>query len=419
MIKTDFIRHLILILFLMMVISSCDQNVKEDQDLVENLMKSKAEKFKYVLESNKHEVQIIYTQINRDSLNNPSFKQYQYRTDQDHYFYPASTVKMPIALLALEKLNELSILGLDKYTTMLTDSAYSGQSQVLNDSTSRNGVPSIAHYIKKIFVASDNDAYNRLYEFLGQEYISKKLKEKGYNNTQIIHRLSIPLSIEENKNTNPIRFVANDSIIYQQPLGRSNLDIESNTIITKGLGYIDQHDELVNKPFEFTYKNTFALADQQKMLRSLIFKGVASGFNLTDNDYTFLLQYMSQLPNETLYPHYAKENHPDGYCKFLMFSNQEKIPTNIRIFNKIGQAYGFMTDNAYIVDLEANIEFLLSAVISVNDNQIYNDGVYEYETIGDEFMQNIGHLIYNYEKQRVKDSVPDLAAFRLTYDNSK
>lgn len=419
MIKTDFIRHLILILFLMMVISSCDQNVKEDQGLIENLMKSKSEKFKYVLESNKHEVQIIYTQINRDSLNNPSFKQYQYRNDQDHYFYPASTVKMPIALLALEKLNELSILGLDKYTTMLTDSAYSGQSQVLNDSTSRNGVPSIAHYIKKIFIASDNDAYNRLYEFLGQEYISKKLKEKGYNNTQIIHRLSIPLSIEENKNTNPIRFVVNDSLIYQQPLGRSNLDIESNTIITKGLGYIDQHDVLVNKPFEFTYKNTFALADQQKMLKSLIFKDVASGFNLTDDDYTFLLQYMSQLPNETLYPNYAKENHPDGYCKFLMFSNQKKIPTNIRIFNKIGQAYGFMTDNAYIVDLEANIEFLLSAVISVNENQIYNDGVYEYETIGDEFMQNIGHLIYNYEKQRVKDNVPDLSAFRLTYDNSK
>ncbi len=133
------------------------------------------------------------------------------------------------------------------------------------------------------------------------------------------------------------------------------------------------------------------------MLQSVLFKDPESGFNLTDDDYNFVLQYMSQLPNETLSPNYMTENYPDGYCKFLMFSNQEKIPSNIRVFNKIGQAYGFMIDNAYIVDFDSQVEFMLSAVISVNENQIYNDGVYEYETIGNDFMQDLGNLIYDYE----------------------
>ncbi len=224
---------------------SCNSSLEEDQNLVENLMRTKPDKFRHILESNTHEVQIIYTQIGRDSSNNLSYKSFSYQKDPDKYFYPASTVKLPVALLALEKLNELSIEGLDKHTIMLTDSAYSGQSAVNEDSTSASGLPSIAHYIKKIFVASDNDAYNRLYEFLGQEYIHDKLQAKGYTHTQIIHRLSIPLSVDENMHTNPIRFIKDDSLIYEQPLVKSTLDLASNMLITKGLGYIDQEEQLI------------------------------------------------------------------------------------------------------------------------------------------------------------------------------
>ncbi|MDX2412494.1 MAG: hypothetical protein QNK16_09530 [Woeseiaceae bacterium] len=37
------------------------------------------------------------------------------------------------------------------------------------------------------------------------------------------------------------------------------------------------------------------------------------------------------------------------------------IPDNIRIFNKPGEACGFKTDCAYIVDYENGVEFLLAA----------------------------------------------------------
>lgn len=75
--------------------------------------------------------QLIYTQINRDRKNNPSFKNYYLHVDKELYFNPASTVKLPVALIALEKLNKRKITGINKYTTMLLDSSYSGQKDVV------------------------------------------------------------------------------------------------------------------------------------------------------------------------------------------------------------------------------------------------------------------------------------------------
>ena len=48
------------------------------------------------------------------------------------------------------------------------------------DSTSENGLPSMAHFIKKVFLISDNVAYNRMYEFLGQQTINRRLHAMAY-----------------------------------------------------------------------------------------------------------------------------------------------------------------------------------------------------------------------------------------------
>ena len=127
---------------------------------------------------------------------------------------------------------------------------------------------------------------------------------------------------------------------------------------------------------------------------------------------------MSQLPRETSYPDYSNYNiYPDNYCKFFMVGNsKEKIPNHIRFFNKIGTAYGFTIDNAYIVDFEENVEFLLSAVIYTNENEILNDGKYEYEKTAYPFFDALGDVFYNYELQRKRKNQPDLKAFKMSYD---
>jgi hypothetical protein len=51
--------------------------------------------------------QIIYTEINRDKRNKPTLTNHYFNVDRNRYYNPASTVKLPTALVALEKLNGL------------------------------------------------------------------------------------------------------------------------------------------------------------------------------------------------------------------------------------------------------------------------------------------------------------------------
>ena len=370
-------------------------------------------------EAEKYRLQILYTQINRDSANQPHFTSFPFRVDKQAYFYPASTVKFPAAVLALEKLNKLNISSLNREAVMLTDSAFEGQTKVFADSSAENGLPSIAHYIKKILLVSDNDAFNRLYEFIGQGPLNARLRDIGLNDTRILHRLSVFLTEEQNRHTNPIDFLDGDSLIYRQPAQYNNQNFQLPEQILIGKGYMS-NGVLVESPMNFSVKNAFSLEDQQRFLINVIFPNSVMGvfgLNLNSSDYDFLYQYMSQLARETSWPPYDPEEYYDGYAKFLMFGdNKGSIPDYIRIFNKIGLAYGFITDNAYIVDLKNQVEFFLSATLYVNENQILNDNTYEYEEKGLPFMADLGQMIYEYELKRKRENKPDLSQFKITYD---
>jgi len=402
------------------MVFACNRFPPEDDRFIENLMEQNPGQFADIFNHvDSFEVQIIYTQINRDQNNQPLFRSFYYNVDSNRYFYPASTVKLPAILLAMEKLKKLNIPLLDKYTPMLSDSLYAGQVSVRQDSTAENGLPSVAHYARKILVVSDNDAFNRLYEFIGQKDFNDKLNEKGYH-IRILHRLNRFLSPDQNRHTEAVRFIQNDSTIYSQPMLVNADSILPPEIILKGKGYM-MDDSIVHAPFDFTYKNFFSLTDQQAILKSVIFpKAVNSkaSFDITEDDRQFILKYMSQLPTETPYPPYYKDTtYHDANCKFLLFgTDHDPIPDNIRIFNKIGNAYGFLIDNAYIVDFDNNVEFMLSAVINCNTNHIYNDGEYDYDKLGYPFMKNIGRIIYQYELKRKRVNKPDLSEFRFTYD---
>ena len=100
---------------------------------------------------------------------------------------------------------------------------------------------------------------------------------------------------------------------------------------------------------------------------------------------------------------------------FLYKSGRQKPASYIRIFNKTGWSYGFLTDAAYIVDFKNNIEFMLSAVIYVNSDGILNDDKYEYKETGYPFFKEVGEIMYEYEKGRKRKYQPDLTDFKMVY----
>lgn len=386
---------------------------------LEQLMQAKPDQFGEALKHQKEWIlQIKYTQIDRDRKNQPKFTDYSFNLQPNQYFYPASTVKMPLAFLALEKINELNIPGVNLYTTIVTDSIDASKYIDKTITGNEQERPCIALFIRKIFLVSDNDAYNRLYEFLGQEYIQKKLTEKGYPDAVIRHWLSVSRTELQNRTTHPVYFVdQNGKVLYEQTSLKSNAIFPSFEC-RLGKGYMSGNT-LIQEPFNFSEKNRIYLNDLHSMLQSVLFPESfpeKSRFKLKKTDYDFLYTAMSCFPPESKYPLYPKDEVWDASVKFLLYGAAKgDRPKHIRIFNKIGGAYGFLTDVAYIVDLENKIEFMLSATIHCNSDGIFNDDRYDYDSIGYPFLKDLGQLIYEHEVKRKKKRLPDLSKFSITY----
>ncbi len=391
-------RYVLLVLSLAILSCSSHKNIITQNILTDEYLR----KIAYTPE---YDVQIIYTQVD---TKHKKFRSYTFNVDDEKYFYPASTVKMPVAILALQKLNELCkqdtvVLQSD---IMLTAAVNEKLIPAFADSTTENKKPSLERYVQKIFAVSDNDAYNRIYEFLGPDYINQTLQSKKFKHTVIRHRLSIPgLSASDNQTTNNVRFFRNNKVIYDKPQTVSTKQwIHKAKSTFKGVGYIDARDSLIHEPFDFSHKNFYALRDMETTLQRILFPeyfAPKERFDITEDDYTFLKKCMSDLPHTYTFYANKPDEYPDSYVKFLMFgASKESIPDDIKIYNKVGNAYGYLIDCAFIENKSKNVGFFLTAVIHVNKNKIYNDGKYEYDETGFPFMARLGQKFYEYELNR-------------------
>jgi len=392
---------------------------KQPGDIIERLMKDNPDQFGDILKNRDAlKVQIIYTQIDRKKNNKPVFTNYYFNVNRNNYYYPASTVKLPTALLALQRLQEMKSKGIDRNSSMITEAKYSKQTAVYNDPTTPDGRPTVEHYIKKIFLVSDNDAFNRLYEFLGQEYINKELHEMGYPDVDILHHLDLYMTEDENRHTNPVRFYSPTStLLFAQDMQVSQIAYPKRTDSIAKAYY--SGGKLINQPMNFSMKNRFPLEDAHNVLRSIMFPSSvkkSQRFKISKDDQQLVWKYLSAYPSEAEFPPYDTANYWDAYGKLLYWGAEKgTLPKTFRSFSKEGDAYGFLIDVAYVVDFSKRIEFMLSAVIYCNSDGIMNDDQYDYEKVGFPFMKNLGRMIYYHELKRKHTVIPNLSEFQMDY----
>ncbi len=367
-------------------------------------------------------IQLIYTQIDRGANGMPALRHHHWQADSNRYFYPGAAVRLPLALLALQRLNDWKVKGIDRATTMLTESGRPGQTAVYNDPQSPDGRPTPGAYLKKMLLGEDSDAYNRLYEMLGQQYIHRELQSRGYTHPRLVERLGFYLGEADNRCTNPVRFLGpGNSLLFSQPL-QCNAEMFPPRKDSLGKTYYS-NGKLYPVPLNCSGKNRISLQDLHQQLISLVFPAkvtAASRFSLSDDDRHFILRCMSEWPGESDYPPYGDDTsvYFTARSKYLMLGGiPGQAPAAIRIFNVSGKGYGQLTDVAYIVDYNNKVEFLLSVMVDCTRDGILQNELYEYQSAGLPLMKELGLAIYEYEKSRERKWQPDLSEFRFIYDH--
>ena len=336
-----------------------------------------------------HNLQILYTKVVRDSLGMPSFIQYDYQADNNVYFYPASTMKLPIVALTLQKINELRNTGIN--ITVESKILLVNADQITTETTFKD-------LISKVFLVSDNSASNILINFLGYNYFNQQMREKGLNTIVLNHKF------------NPDPYVKTDWKIYTLDRDLISKDETQEIIEHNNLDNLLQgkfqilNGEKVATPFNFKTKNKASLRDLDGVMKRIIYPDLfqeQDRINLSDQDYNFLRYWMSRFTFEDIGIEYQKDSqYFDSYNKFFIYGDSTNtIDRKIRIYNKVGVAYGALTDISYIRDYQKNIEFFLSATIYVNQNQIVNDNIYEYDDLGIPFLAELARQVYQLEEQ--------------------
>jgi hypothetical protein len=378
-----------------------------DSKWLETLFQSKGSSFfkQIIQQPEKYRYQIVYSQIDRNRKGIPHITTHYYHFDKARYFYPASLVKFPACLLALQKLSKLESFGVKPETPVSFDSAWFCQTRSGRDETQISGWPSIDAFIKKMMLVSDNESYNRTYEFLGYDYIAQQLSDKGFTDTRIIQRFEFPCDTLSAYITNPVCFFNGKDTLYYQPAATAEKRLKNPYgDVYMGSKYYDALGNLYPFPRSFMFNNYLPADELHRMLISFYLPGAVQEDKRWDikPEYADLLKkYMGMWPRECRNPTYGYEDH---YKKYLMMGTGAALPdtADIRIFNVVGRAFGLLADCAYIVDFKHNVEFCVTAIIYCNEEDVLNSDRYQYETVGLPFLTELGQLLYHEEMQREK-----------------
>jgi len=315
--------------------------------------------------------------------------------DAKRYFYPASSIKLCGAVAMLQQLNAHNrehgtALGLD--SKLVIEPRFAGDRRIAADASNvDDGVLTVRHALRKMLIVSDNAAYNHCFELCGPDGLNRAMWAAGLTSTQLWHRLSESHPLSENRQTRTVRVGDVTFAERDAPIELSNAAFTARRF---GDGYLSGGRK-VDGPMSFDQKNAISLYDLQDLMVEVVRPEVDTGKRgfpgLGVSQREFLVAAMSQLPRASRNPRFADVD--PHYCKFVWGGVSRVVPSeHLRIYNKVGRAYGFSIENAYVEDRRDGSGFFLSIVVYTNPDGILNDDRYGYEEIADPFVEAVGEL---------------------------
>ncbi len=339
-----------------------------------------------------YEIQVLLTKINQNNTQ-VNFQKYEFQLDDNQYFYPASTNKLPIVILTLKKINELRSKGSEITLKSKIILNYKDDSSELE---LRDSITSFQNLIADVFLVSDNSASNILIDFIGYNYFNNEMKNAGFQKTYLNHKFNPDPYVNStwqisDLDNNLISSTNDDQKIIKADDKTNGLD-KGERRYFKG--------QILNESLNFSEKNRSSITDMHNLIKYIFYPEIFDSnntFNLNVEDYDFLRYWMSRFTYEDIGEKFiGDENFFETYNKFFIHGDEQIVSNEqIRVYNKIGQAYGTSIDNGLIKNYQDNIEFILTATIYTNKNKVINDNVYEYDDIAVPFLAKLSRAIYN------------------------
>ena len=339
-----------------------------------------------------YEIQVLLTKI--DQYNSKvDFQEYRYQLDDNKYFYPASTIKLPIVVLTLKKINELRSKGseitLKSKITLNYKDDYS-------ELVIRDSITSFQNLIADVFLVSDNSASNILIDFIGYNYFNHEMENAGFDKTYLNHKFNPDPYVNSTWQISDLDNNIISSINDNQKIIKAN---EKTNGLEKGERRYFK-GEILDESLNFSEKNRSSITDMHNLIKYIFYPEIFDSnntFNLNVEDYDFLRYWMSRFTYEDIGEKFiGDENFFETYNKFFIHGDEQSVSNEqIRVYNKIGQAYGTSIDNGLIKNYQDNVEFILTATIYTNKNKVINDNLYEYDDLAVPFLAKLSRAIYN------------------------
>jgi len=399
--KTPMVLRAVLFASAVSVMHGCNQT--SEMETCDSLLNASPAMATLLPRASDLRLQVVVSWVARDAHGKATLSRSAFRADAE-YFYPASTIKLCAAIAALSVLERWPC-PVGRNTPLVMFPLFPGQQTEETDASNlQDRKITAGHEIRKLFLVSDNQSFNRLYDLVGQEQLNALMWNAGASSLRITHRLSEGRSMAENRRTRQIRFLGPGGEFMPE-----NCDVPERTAaqlppapdipgLIVGSAYLSSAGVL-EKPMNFAEMNRVSIVDLQDILVMTVRPDIAidprkPGFDMTDESRRFLSAVMAEYPADSTNPRYDMKDFPDAYGKFLLPGLLRIGPRDSWLIqNKVGQAYGFTIENAYVESRLTGRACFVTAVIYTNEDGVLNDDRYEYETVALPFMANLGEAI--------------------------
>lgn len=317
-----------------------------------------------------------------------------------YYFYPASLIKFPLAIKALEQMSVLET------THGITPDDRLGFSLCSCDPQTSNYVskltpPTFRQALREMMVMSNNSAYNLLFDMVGIDSLNLRMRELGYISTLMKRRFVSPCDNQLQRRHGGIRFHGADGMLkHMIPCSESTGEWEfaEDWPHQAGTRHLE-NGKWVAGPKSYRGGNHVSLAEAHDLLIRLMRPDLYGADTLTMNSALrkALVDAMGAFPRELESPQYPKGKFPDHYYKFFLDpATMDTRNGHLRIYNKVGLADGFVSDVSYVVDEERGLRFFLSASMLASRPGEPGGYRHNYYDLGIPFLRRVGSLVYRH-----------------------